>query len=89
VDEIQRIYLVTEVWIVKGITMNVKVTGTEFGYSNDQMKPIGIVFRKCDLNPNGVLKFGEEVRRNLDLVNHPISVIIADGESSIGIGCHS
>ena len=61
VDTIDRIYLISEVYIARMVVMDVKVGDNKYQWNSDKMMPIGFIFRKCSLSPAGVLKYGSEV----------------------------
>ena len=42
--------------------MNVRVGEQSYQWNNESMMPVGFIFRKCDMTPGGMLKYGVEVR---------------------------
>lgn len=60
-NSVQRVYLITEVYVASALIMNVKVGDNRYQWNSSSMIPVGFVFRKCDVSSQGVLTYGPEV----------------------------
>lgn len=63
VDDIDRIYLITEVFVADAVLMNVTVGEKRYQWDSSTLTPIGFVFVKCEISPEGMLTYGQEVSR--------------------------
>jgi len=61
-ETIEKIYLITEVFVASKVIMNVQVGENRYQWNSSSMIPIGFVFRRCEMTPAGILRYGNEVR---------------------------